>query len=713
MKKISWKWLIACVIMVQMAFGSVVGVFANDVNEPTIAGAPELSLVNGPVFDVEAGKSNEVNIVLKNVSSYAASSIVIKAVLNDLENNPIKVDFQGATNKVSNIAARAEKTTKLIVDVDRTAPTKTYSVTLKYTYFNANGVKYESSDTIYFKVQNIAAEPNFVIENYTVTPENIDAGQSGKVSATIRNMGPLDMFDTEISLDGLEAGGLSVNGMSTVTLKKIAAGTQTDFSFEIVTDSSMSIGNYPLSFALKYKDVNGKEYTNSQKFFVNVGGVSSGTKPALEIANMVEPSATFGVNENFEIKFQLKNTGDNTAKNVKITAAAASGENEVVPKSSSIETIKEMAAGETKEVSFLFAATSSAKSQNYPISFTVEYEDGTKKEGANNIVTFSQYAGVNINNPDGGEDGKTNKPKIIVSNYICDPIIVLAGQEFDLNLTFLNTHPSKSVKNVKMFLTLAEETSTDTAKTGNIFTPVNSSNTFYFDAIPSKGTVEKKLRLYCVPDAQPKTYTLTVNFEYEDQNGNEITGTELLGINVNQPTKLETGDIYVPEQVEMNMPVSLSFQLINTGKVTISNLMVKLEGDIDTQNKSTYLGNYDSGYSEYYEGEFYPNKEGESKVSVIISYDDPSGKHIEDVHEFTMNVMPPMPIEDMGDMGMDGMNGEGQTPGMSKNQLIGLGVGVVVVVIAIIAAGTIIKKRKAKAEEAFLLEEDKNDKVER
>ena len=108
--------------------------------------------------------------------------------------------------------------------------------------------------------------------------------------------------------------------------------------------------------------------------------------------------------------------------------------------------------------------------------------------------------------------------------------------------------------------------------------PVDSSNTFYFDSIPSKGTVNQKIKLYTVPDAQPKTYTLTVNFEYEDMEGNEYTAKELLGINVQQPTEIQVGDIFVPDTIEVGMPINLSFELYNIGKVAVSNLMISLEG---------------------------------------------------------------------------------------------------------------------------------------
>ena len=176
----------------------------------------------------------------------------------------------------------------------------------------------------------------------------------------------------------------------------------------------------------------------------------------------------------------------------------------------------------------------------------------------------------------------------------------MAGNEFDLTMTLMNSHKYKSVHNIKMFLTMAEETTSDTAKTGNIFTPVDSSNTFYFDDIVPKGKVDKALRLYVVPDAQPKTYTLTVNFEYEDQDGNEYTSQELLGINVKQVTQLDIDDYTLPQQIEMGMPVTVNFSYYNTGKVTLNNLMIRIEGDVETENKNTYIGNLESGSSDYY-----------------------------------------------------------------------------------------------------------------
>jgi hypothetical protein len=235
-----------------------------------------------------------------------------------------------------------------------------------------------------------------------------------------------------------------------------------------------------------------------------------------------------------------------------------------------------------------------------------------------------------------------------------------------------------------MYLTLFEETSSDSAKTGNIFTPVNSSNTFYFDSIGPKGTAEKTIRLYTVPDAQPKTYTLTVNFEYEDANGTEYTATELLGINVKQPTEIELGETYIPEMMEIGGYINVSFEFYNTGKVDVSNLMIRLDGDVESSSKSMYYGTFESGNTEYYDNGFSIINEGTNNVKLIVSYDDPSGEHIEIVKDYVIEGMAPYIPEDI-------MMEEPVEPEGSDTSAIGL----IIVCVAMAAfVAVFIKKSK-------------------
>ena len=686
------KALILILVMVQMVFSSSIGAFAADNEEEEVAGAPQVLVVNGPIFDVTAGEDNEVAISVKNLSSYVAKSVIVMLQIAVVDSNPLHISLKETSNNLSAISPNAGKNLTFIVGVDKAAPAKTYAVDVRFNFYNTDGVNFETKSTIYFKVKGITTENNIFFEDFTVEPDTLEVGGTGKIGVTVKNRGPLSMYGVEVFLDGLDPTLISAKGVSSKKISSIIAGTKESFTFDIASNSGMTSGNYPVTFKVTCKDENGTAYSYEQKYYVVVGGSSSGKKSDVVIKNLVEPSGVYGVNQNFEIKFDVANNGTAVAKNIKVTAKEYGEGSNVVPKTSSVISLDELAAGASKPMSFTFAATGSATTRNYTVELKVEYEQNGK------AVSFSQYAGANVSNPDNDkdEDKTESKPKIIVSQYTSDPIIVMAGEEFDLTMTFLNTHAQKAVKNVKMYLTMAEETSAESTKTGNIFTPVDSSNTFYFDSIPAKGTVEKKLKLYVVPDAQPKTYTITVNFEYEDESAKEYTSTELLGVNVKQSTRVETSEIVIPEISEIYMPISVYFDIFNTGKVALSNLKITLEGDIDTPSKSTYIGNCASGESGYYEGSFSVINEGENNVKLIISYDDASGENVEEVHEYKIIGNAPVPMDESM-IGEEVPVQEGATLGVGKIVAIVCGV-VILIVIAVL----LLKKKKAKKEAKFI-----------
>jgi len=690
------KKFLAVFLAVQLVFSMGVVAFAEEGETPNVS-VPVITLTNGPVFSVTAGQTTKVTVRIRNSSIDAAKTIVVQPTLGDASDMPLTFAFEGNSNRSVSMGPRVEKDVIMDVTVEKTAQSKNYPVVLNYSYFDDRGNKYSGNDTIYFKVKNTAAQPKFSFTDLKLSPKSISVGGTAQLSGRVFNEGFADIFDAQISLDELSAEGISIaSGLNGKRIAKIGAASGVTFQFDLLASNDIKGGSHPVVLKLTYKDENGKEYEVKQQYYVNVGGTAGG-RPSLEIRNLVEPKGTYRVNQNFVIQFDLYNLGESEAQNIRVTAAGV-GEGGVVPKSTSIKEMKSLGAGSNKHFSFTFAGTSASKTQNYPVEITVEYGTGTTP------TTFKQYAGVNISNPQAdstGVDGKKSKPKIIVSKYESDPLIVMAGKEFDLKMTLLNTHPEKAVKNIKMFLTLSEETSADSPKTGNIFTPVNSSNTFYFDTIGSKKTVDKSLRLFVVPDAQPKTYTLTVNFEYEDAAGNEYTATELLGINVKQVTQLDIDEFELPPQAELGMPMTVSFGYFNTGKVALSNVMIKMEGDIDTPNKNTFIGNLDAGVSDYYEGSFSFTKVGKNKVNIIISYDDPSGETIEVKREFEVKVTEPIAEEgEEGDVPKD-------SDALGTKQIIGM------IVMAILALGSvlfIVKKKKNYVSSSLLeIEEEEQE----
>mgnify|MGYP000973830454 FL=1 len=203
--------------------------------------------------------------------------------------------------------------------------------------------------------------------------------------------------------------------------------------------------------------------------------------------------------------------------------------------------------------------------------------------------------------------------------------------------------------------------------------------------------------MFTIPDAIAKTHTITANFEYEDSDGLEYMGiTELIGVPVVQQSKLEIGEVgYFPESyVGQSTPISLEFY--NTGKVTLYNMMVKLEGDFQSENAQYYVGNFLSGSSEYFEGYVIPMEMGELTGDVVFTYEDSTGQMQEVRKEFSLNVMEMPEMEDPWGGEMPPMENEQTSLLKSKGLWITLGV------LAAAIGGFVIYRKKKRSKELSL-----------
>jgi hypothetical protein len=304
------------------------------------------------------------------------------------------------------------------------------------------------------------------------------------------------------------------------------------------------------------------------------------------------------------------------------------------------------------------------------IGFRVEYE--TAGATPPDTASFEQFAGVNVNNPGTtANEDRFGKPRMIVSAYSVDPQIVSAGRQFDLALSFQNASSERTVSNIKVTLEAIEQTQGQ----GAVFTPVGGSNTIFIDEINPKGTVDTVLRMYAVPDAEARTYNLRVRFVYEDEDFNTYEEIEQISISVRQVVRLETSDIYVPPMAFPYQPVFLSFNISNTGRVSIANIRVRVEGNFEARDFNTLAGNLGRGNQMFFQGNFMPMEPGDQYGAIIITGEDNTGELIELVrHDFTLHVMEMGGWDDGGDWreggGWDDGRFEGRWPMEPEEQTL-------------------------------------------
>lgn len=270
----------------------------------------------------------------------------------------------------------------------------------------------------------------------------------------------------------------------------------------------------------------------------------------------------------------------------------------------------------------------------------------TNANGEDNMVIENPKTNDTSNSNTGSDTGSEtsnpsvkNKPKLIIDNYSLQPKMVEAGKEFTLNMSFYNTNSTYSVRNIKISLnneTGGPGTNGENVG-GSVFIPVGSSNTFYINSIAPGKTASKSIKMSVVPNAQAQNYVITANFEYEDKNGNEFTANEIIGIPVVQQAKVSFGEIAANPGMA-GEPATIDMDFFNTGKDTLSNFMVTVQGDgFSVDNGGNYfVGNFAPGASDHFSSTIIPTESGTIKGKLVITYEDSTGETHTEEKDFSM-----------------------------------------------------------------------------
>lgn len=495
------------------------------------------------------------------------------------------------------------------------------------------------------------------INRVDVLPEaNIVPGSYVALGYEIENITDVLAKNIDLNISLPAEAGLSVRGGTTTQkVKAIEPGKKTYVYYEMNVGKTSKFGSYEIKTSLSYESEFNKEQIKEEtSAFINIGGDAS-QNSQLIIQDLKFPAATLGVNKTFDVSFKIRNQGQSVAKSIR-ASAKSDDPSGVVSRTVSDILVRDLAPGEEETVSYKFFTTKGGSTKNYPINIKIEYLDDFTD--SKEPKTVEQIVGVFLNNPENigdGKDAKKSTPKLIIDRYEFTPKLPLAGNEFEMNLSFYNTNAKKAVKNIKIDLTSQDTTDNNSNTSGSsVFTPVDSSNTFYIGRIAPNGKVEKTIKMFVVPDATAKTYTITANFEYEDDENNEYKSSENIGVPVYQESKLDIDPINYQTNafVGDNIPITANFY--NTGKVTLYNFKVTLTSDNATINNGTYyIGNFNSGGQDIYEGSIMPNEPGEIKAQLKFTYEDSTGEVKEQTEDINITVdeAPPMDPE----LGPDGM----------------------------------------------------------
>ncbi len=542
--------------------------------------------------------------------------------------------------------------------------------------------------------------PILVIEK--LNAEQAVAGGEFNVTLGIRNITKNPAFNAELSfkLEGSDdLGPFKLKDPNAVKIKQIDGNASQTVLVTFIVDGTAQNKDYNLIVNLSAQNAEFKDVVRSSTN-LTVPVTFDLTKPVLIIQEARVSPENPDLLEGFTVDLLLSNLSKTTdARNILITLDGK--DNFEVLDISNMKNLATLGKGSTEKVSYKLRAKETRADNTVDLKLDYDY-----------LGDQHQSTQETINLPLPRQDvavGAT--PWVIINKYTLSAEKVLAGNTVTLSLYIENTN-HRAVKNVKISLgviKIEDSSGIGTGGTtgGTVFSPVNSSNSFYLDSIPGKTVITKEIDLYVDPNATAKTYIVPVTISYEDRTGKTLTSEEMVNIPVTQECKLQVLSTQIPPVGFVGQPISVVAEFVNVGKVSLGNFMVSIEGDFETENGSYFVGNLDIGVSDFFQGTIIPQNEGTLEGKLVFSYIDNNNKNIREETPFTVEIQPQPEIV------MPGMDGEKFGPerpiGMPKqggflSKIKGNLLSIILLLIIVGETVYIVRFKKKKANEEFFNE---------
>lgn len=464
--------------------------------------------------------------------------------------------------------------------------------------------------------------PHIIISNDRWMPE-FKAGEKGSLSIPLENTSSTPAKNVEVSLGvgDLDKFPFQSDKMS-FTRYITYLSDRSLVSFNVTVPMNAKPGTYGIPVSISYSSDYAGGGSASATVYVKI--INEYKQPALKLMDVAFEGEKLASGQSHFINLKMKNESDLNLKDIQLSLSGFSPNGINMDKWPDVQNIRTMKARELNLVVYKIRIDPEMKSGTYPLDLAMKYKDEYDREYTGESKVYLPIAGKDDQND-------TLSPRIIIENYDFGGSHVEAGKIFTMTLLLRNTSETLDVKNIKVSLN----------SDGQVFAPVGSSNSFYIAGIKPNGVVEKTLRFRPKPTAEVQIYSINAEIDYQDKKGNKYNEKELISIPLIQELSLRTGDVELPGEVFVDTPTGISIDYFNTSKGIIRNLSISTEGDFEVQNGDVFVGNLESGKSDYYDLTIIPKKEGNLKGSILFDFDDDLGQHFQIKRDFEITAVQP------------------------------------------------------------------------
>lgn len=485
--------------------------------------------------------------------------------------------------------------------------------------------------------------------NLSIPVENISSTSAKNVTVSIQ-AGDINSFPFEMDKMSLSKYSNYLSGASL-------------YSFKLIVPTNVKPAIYPINVVVNYSSDYGFSGSESATIYVKV--INEQKQPELKLMGVEFEGDSLEAGKPALIKLRIKNDGDLPIKDLELKMSGFSTNGISLDNWPDTQYIKSLNEKEFRMVEFKLLLHSKIETGTYALDLGMKYQDEHNKEYKHDVKVYLAVQG------DEEEEEDKLIPRIIIDNYSISGAYAMAGETFALNISLLNTSENTVVKNIKVSLSSDEQ----------VFSPVGMSNSFYITEIEPQARNEKVISLKPKIDAENKTYNISADIEYQDNAGNKYIEKEIISIPVNQQMGLVISDIELPLEAYSGVPMAVSVDFYNTGRIVVRNLLVTAEGNFEIQDGTMFIGNLEPGKDNYYDVTIIPHEAGLLEGKIIFEYEDAVNQKYKREKSFELNVISqePFPMDDFEHPITD------NEENMYKKWLIPAGAIFLVLIIAVMA----------------------------
>ncbi|MCL5981293.1 MAG: hypothetical protein M1571_02005 [Firmicutes bacterium] len=560
------------------------------------------------------GEPFQVHISVRNAGAAEASNVVVAF---DGEKNFEVLDL---TNRVSftSLGSGSQRTASFRIRA-RTAR-ESNQATLVFSYMSAERQETQEERLNLPLGEVLGQGLGLQVASHTLSEVRPDG--SFTLALEIRNEGAA-ASNVRVTIDGGESVHPATGNSARQRLTHLAPGASGVVYFRLVTEDSLV--NYPVEVAFEQAGSS----AGSERVLLNLQ-----LAPFLKVKGFTAVPEDNG--RDFLLRFRLQNLGNTKAQEISVRLG---GEHALPRAGSNLLVLPRLSPGAETELAVMMTTASAEGPYIIPLELNYLSPGGGKFSGSETIAVTAAALGRSV---DGGP------PRVSLSKYLLSEKQVFGGDTIGLMLHITN-NGRREVGNIRVSLGVQQAAGGGEAggtPSGTVFSPVNSSNSFFIDKIDAGETIIREVSLFVDPNATAKTYTMPVDIEYQEAAGGVVR--EMVNIPVLQETRLKVLAVSVPPVGAVGQPVPVTADFVNIGKVALKNLLVSIVGDFPTQDATHFVASLEIGQSEFFQGTIIPQGEGRLEGQVVFTYLDATNQEVRLERPFAIDIeqmVPPGPGE--------------------------------------------------------------------